>query len=334
MELNKTVALKYKLKKEFKDLLKYKQFISLKNISLKDKKGKENKKDANLFLTENNFDSLTKINKKKTKVMLIKSFLTPTIKETIFDGYAVNRKKYSFEELIKKVSQKEKKEILEKNKLFKRPYPLIKFLSNRKLYNNTSSLLCELLDNDISKLTKEQLLVMNKKDENKKNMNYNNLSYSYKYFNENNKSQISKKKKYNSLDIKRNIRLFDYLKSKNKLICGERTNYNFKDKDFMIGKFQKEKLPFLHRYIKDKSVNTNTFNKDNMIFKNSKLNKTEKTIYLNTELDIIINKLKKGSSSNNSSINKERNNSFKIRSSTNYLSNKSIKDNSYQTYFK
>ena len=63
--------------------------------------------------------------------------------------------------------------MLEKNILFKSPYPLIKFLSNRKLYNNSSSLITELLDNDSSKLSKEQLLTINRIDEDKTNTNYN-----------------------------------------------------------------------------------------------------------------------------------------------------------------
>ena len=338
MELNGIVTLKCKSKKDINGPSNSKKYLSEKNnISFKEFKSKENKKDEDLFLTEKIFAKNDKIRMKKktkTKIMLIKSLLTPPIKNSIFDGYAVNRKKYSFEELIKKVSQKEKRECIEKNKLFKSPYPLIKFLSNRKVYNNTSSLLCELLDNDISKMTKEQLLTINKKDENRKNMNCNNLSYSCKYFNIKSNYNLTKNKKYSTINIKRNIRLYDYLNSKNHFISGTHSKFNnFKDKDFIINKFKKENLPLLHRYIKDQCVNTNDCQKDNFISQGGKLNRTEKTIYLNTELDIITKKLKKENFSNNSTINNDKNDSFIIRRTTNNLFNKgNIKDNPYKTF--
>ena len=117
------------------DLSIFKKFINKKtnNSFFKRKNNNDNNK---LFLTQNNSQNNNlenSINKNKRKINYIINLLNPAIYDDIFDGYAVTRKKYSFEELIKKVGQKEKKECLEKNKLFKNPYPLIKFLSNRKL---------------------------------------------------------------------------------------------------------------------------------------------------------------------------------------------------------
>jgi len=112
------------------------------------------KTSPNFFLTQFH----TKRNK-KIHYNLKKKFKIP--KETlIYDGYALTKKKFSYDKLIRKITEKENKECIEKNKLFKKPYPLIKFLSNRKMYNNTSNLLIELLNNDFSKLSKAQLNII------------------------------------------------------------------------------------------------------------------------------------------------------------------------------
>ena len=337
MEMDKNPSFEKKINTEKNDLSIFKKFINKKaNNSFVKRKIKN--ANNNLFLTQNKSqkNNLEKSNSNKNKrnINEIINLLNPANYDDIFDGYAVTRKKYSFEELIKKVGQKEKKECLEKNKLFKNPYPLIKFLSNRKLYNNSSSLLSDLLNNDTSKLSKEQLIIINKKDENKKNNNISMytkyLSNSYNYYNKQNfllypKNKIKKINKISkTLSLKRNIRLYDFLNVKNPV--RNSTTNNSKDKNFMIYN-NKHNLPLFNRYIKNKAILTNdSFNNKGLINQKSKIiNKTEKTIYLNTELFRITNKSNNMNFSYNTSINNEENESSKIKSISNTIFNKKNK---------
>ena len=326
MEVNKTSSFE-----KSNDLSISNQFINdKKNISLR----KRTKNDNNLFLTQNNSrKDLEKCNKNKSNIQHIRNLLNPQIHEFFFDGYAVKRKKYSFEELIKKVGQKEKKECLEKNKLFKSPYPLIKFLSNRKLYNNSSSLLSDLLNNDTSKLSKEQLLIINKKDENKKKKNItlytNKLSYSHNHFNKQNYLLDLKKNKVNKLsktiNLKKNIRLYDYLNFKYHLNLGTNINMNNYKDNFIICNYNKNNLPLFNRYIKNKVFNNTSIN-NKMVFnlKNKHVNRSLKKIYLNTEL-LNLNKKFNNINISNTSINNEENESCKIKSVSNTIFNKKNK---------
>jgi hypothetical protein len=93
-------------------------------------------------------------NKSKEKIKIIKSILNePPIKQP-YDGLAVEMKKDTTEYLLKKSLEKEKKVIFEKNKLLKSNYPLITILSNRKVNNNTSKLIRQILNSTYGKLKK------------------------------------------------------------------------------------------------------------------------------------------------------------------------------------
>ena len=315
MKQNKALSFEKYLNIKTDTISSYNNSISKNNISVIKSNNtekinsteKRNKKDikANIFLTENNLSqSLGKIFKSKNKIKLIKNLLTPSTKNYIFDGYAVNRKKYSLKELINKINKKEKKEMLEKNVLFKSPYPLIKFLSNRKLYNNSSSLITELLDNDSSKLSKEQLLTINRIDEDKTNTNYNtktnhiknlffnrnknmyknNLhnSCNYLYNKQNTFFNYKKGKNNKKINLKRNIRLYDYLSTKYHLSKFDVSKIN-DNNIFLNYKANHVNLPFLTKYYNDKVENDDKTN-FKMKDKTTNINRTENTVYLNDEL--------------------------------------------------
>lgn len=74
-----------------------------------------------------------------------------------FDGLATKRKNYSISYLIKKSTIKENVARIEKNKLFKKPYPLLYFISNRKFGNSSSNLIADILNGENGKLTCEQI---------------------------------------------------------------------------------------------------------------------------------------------------------------------------------
>ena len=114
------------------------------------------KKTKIIFKPINNEESEKKSinNKSKDKVKLIKSILNePSIKQP-YDGLAIQMKKDTTEYLLKKSCEKEKKVIFEKNKLLKSNYPLIAILSNRKVNNNTSKLIRQILNTTYGKLKK------------------------------------------------------------------------------------------------------------------------------------------------------------------------------------
>ena len=344
MKKNKALSFENHHNMKLSNISPLNKFISKNNISpIKNKNKNKNKeklnktekintKEQNIFLTQNNLSrSLEKIYKNKNKIKFIKKLLTPTIKTYIFDGYAVNRKKFSFRELINKVSKKEKKEMFEKNILFKSPYPLIKFLSNRKLYNNSSSLITELLDYDSSKLTKEQLLTINKKDENRtftnisriKNINSNKNNNKYQHNFSNSYNHLDKKnlffnyikdKNSKKINLKKNIRLHDYLNTKYHLFKfdGAKTNFNNK---FINYNCNQGDLPLLTKYNNDKVENKNIFNMKN---KPLKINKTENKVYLNDELfNFQLNTF--NFSHNNSSIKFEDDENTKYKNSSNSI---------------
>ena len=289
MELNKTSSFEKKINLSLNEISEYNTFLKGKNnISLIKRKNKAKIKtiEKDLFLTQNN---ITK-NIYQSKNKYIKDLIAhPAIKNLTFDGYAVNRKKYSFKELINKVSKKEKEVCLEKNILFKKPYPLLKFLSNRKLYNNSSSLLTELLDNDSSKLTKEQIINIKKIDEEKNNNN--SISNPFNYFNKYNTIFNPRKNKINrSINLKRNIRIYDYLNIKYNLFNDGKINLN----NIFLNQHtsQEASLPLIQKYLKDRVTNNkNIFNmknnstrKNNSIMKSNISNKSDKKKYLIDEL--------------------------------------------------
>ena len=205
---------------------------------------------TNLFITQKYYPTLIEkpALKKSHSLKFIKDLLLNNSKKKILlDGYAIYRKKYSYKELIEKLSQNENRQIIEKNKLFKNPYPLLKFLSNRKLYNNSKSLLNNLLNNDISKINKVHLISFKKKDDS--NNSSLNISQNYvkkKYF-------INKKKNKNKLfmNLNQNIRLLDFLKSNDKIVK-ENTSILFDfDNSLLVNCRRKSYFPLLNKYVKD-----------------------------------------------------------------------------------
>ena len=82
------------------------------------------------ILTNETFEQ----NEKEEKLSFIKSLIKKP-KNKPYDGYACFRKKPTINYLLKKFKLKDNQVILEKNKLCKIPYPLIKFISNRKSPN-------------------------------------------------------------------------------------------------------------------------------------------------------------------------------------------------------
>ena len=90
---------------------------------------------------------------KYEKINLVKNILNKPLIKPQYDGYAVLRKKFTIEYLLQKSLEKEEKTIFEENKLCKNNYPLIKFLSNRKIQNNSNNLLFQTLNIDNNDLT-------------------------------------------------------------------------------------------------------------------------------------------------------------------------------------
>jgi len=91
------------------------------------------------------------------------SFIKSLIKEPekiFFDEYLRKRKKPAINYLLKKVNTKENKKLLEENMLFKNPYPLIKYLSNRKMQNKSRQLITDILSAELNKLSVEQKMEM------------------------------------------------------------------------------------------------------------------------------------------------------------------------------
>ena len=135
---------------------------------------------------------------------------------TPFDGMSVMSQKQSIENLINKLSKKEKKFCFEENKLMKKPYPLLEFLSNRKYYNNTSKLILDLLTAQNRKLTKEQ---------------QNMIQSHYKSF------HFMKRKIYNSTQKKKDSKI-----NLKKLAIVQK---NFQNRE-------KNLIPLFNKYLKNK----------------------------------------------------------------------------------
>ena len=70
--------------------------------------------------------------------------------EILYDGYLCNRKKPSINYLLNKTKTKENSKFLEENILFKKPYPLIRYLSNRKIPNKSRQLITDILSAELN----------------------------------------------------------------------------------------------------------------------------------------------------------------------------------------
>ena len=110
-------------------------------------------------LINNRFDNYNSKNCKTLNIKFIKSLITKP--EAIpFDGYLCKRKKPTINYLLNKTKVKENKKLLEENILFKCPYPLIKYLSNRKVKNKSRQLIIDILRakfNDLSIKQKKEM---------------------------------------------------------------------------------------------------------------------------------------------------------------------------------
>ena len=105
-----------------------------------------------------------------------------------YDGYACFRKRPTINYLLRKFDKKDNKTIFEKHKLCKKPYPLIKFLSNRKSPNHSKHLITDMLSAEFKELSIQQ----------KNDINYKNYIkpinlYKIKYPEINNKINIIRK---------------------------------------------------------------------------------------------------------------------------------------------
>ena len=132
-------------------------------------------------------------------------------------------RKQPIKNLINKLSKKEKQFSFEENKLMKKPYPLLKFLSNRKYYNNNSKLILDLLTAKNKKLSKEQQNIIKS--------HYRPLSIM-----DHNHNNFKKNKKNFKIKIK-------------KLIFAQK---NLRQKE-------KTNVPFFNEYLKNKIVQTGDF---------------------------------------------------------------------------
>lgn len=157
---------------------------------------------------------------------------------------AINWKRLSVRDLLCKYILGENSICLEKNKLCKKPYPLLNFISNRKLRNKTPSLIGSMLNYNYLLLSKEEEISIKQVDDSLKNkffslFNDNNNNQNITNINDNNDNQNF----YRTQRIKKGFTDID----KGKILYTNRNikinyfpNYN---KEFIIGNnltFEKE----------------------------------------------------------------------------------------------
>ena len=92
---------------------------------------------------------------KDQKLSFIKNLIKKP-KDRPYDGYASFRKKPTINFLLKKFEIKEDFKIFEENQLCKIPYPLIKFISNRKSPNQSKELITDILSAELNDLSASQ----------------------------------------------------------------------------------------------------------------------------------------------------------------------------------
>lgn len=123
-----------------------------KEISTKDDTSKFN------YITEtpNTGREISEPNEKIDKLKLIRSFIKKPEDQMPYDGYACFRKRPTINYLLKKFEKKDNKIIFEEHKLCKKPYPLIKFLSNRKSPYHSKHLITDMLSAEFRDLSIQQ----------------------------------------------------------------------------------------------------------------------------------------------------------------------------------
>ena len=92
----------------------------------------------------------------KKKLTRIKNLLTKPVYKNPFDYLSLKRKKCTIQYLIQKISKKENQVNFSENNLCKKNFPLIKFITNRKSFNNSKKLMVDLMTAEYGDLTKEQ----------------------------------------------------------------------------------------------------------------------------------------------------------------------------------
>ena len=137
----------------------YSQFKSYDMTGINDCKNKTTFKPKNLLIsTKSSINQFHNENKKKEQKLNI-NFIKSLIKKPdaiLYDGYLCRRKKPTINYLLNKTKSKENKKIIEENLLFKHPYPLLKYLSNRKLKNKSRFLITGILGAEFNDLSLEQ----------------------------------------------------------------------------------------------------------------------------------------------------------------------------------
>lgn len=140
----------------------YDIYSQLKSYDLNEYKQKKNFDRQKLLKQNrltNTFDNGTNKNKEVNQINYIRSLIKKP-GDMIYDGYLCVRKKPTINYLLKKVRAKENVKLLEENILFKHPYPLLKYLSNRKVPNKSMKLITGILSAELNDLTIEQKLEM------------------------------------------------------------------------------------------------------------------------------------------------------------------------------
>ena len=126
---------------------------------IKDYKNKRYAKDK-ILLNSNNL-KYNRLNNEREKNIenLRLNFIKDLIRKPenmLYDGYLCMRKKPTINYLLKKTKGKENTKLLEENILFKHPYPLINYLSNRKVPNKSKQLITNILSSEFNELSIEQ----------------------------------------------------------------------------------------------------------------------------------------------------------------------------------
>ena len=215
------------------------------------------RKNSNTFDSNSNTKILkNKIinNEMNDKIELIKNMIKSHSIKQPYDGYAIKSKKFTIDYLLQKSIEKENKAIFEKNNLCKANYPLIKFLSNRRMKNKTKKLLLQMLNTEYGELTKEE----------KNTIKYE--SYKRKFANENNikinRNILTKK------HSQKNFRIPKLKQEKNHFSLKRNDLYNF----FKNNKI-KEKINLTHKNFWNFSLKNKNFDNninELMIYNNNR----------------------------------------------------------------
>ena len=249
------MSFKIKIEDNMKELFKTSSNITGLSKITSENNIKPMRKNSNTFDQNSNTKILkNKIinNEMNDKIELIKKMIKNNSIKQPYDGYAIKRKKFTIEYLLQKSIEKENKAIFEKNNLCKTNYPLIKFLSNRRMKNRTKKFLLQMLNTDYGELTKEE----------KNTIKYE--SYKRKYVNDNKINKNILTKKYSQ----KNLRIPKLKQDKNHFNLKRNDLYSF----FKNHKI-KEKINLTHNNFWNFSLKNKNFDNninDFMIYNNNR----------------------------------------------------------------